>query len=90
MLDWVLRRVAGEADAESTPVGLVPAPGALPLDGLDVSEVDLAALLAVDADSWSHEADLTEEFFAQFGDRLPPELADQLTALRTRLGTATR
>ncbi|MCR6493079.1 phosphoenolpyruvate carboxykinase (GTP) [Cellulomonas sp. P24] len=90
VLDWVLRRVTGEAEAETTPVGLVPAPGALPLDGLDVSEVDLAALLAVDPDSWSHEADLTEEFFAQFGDRLPPELADQLTALRTRLGTATR
>jgi len=90
VLDWVLRRVVGAADAEATPVGLVPAPGALTLDGLDVPDADLAALLAVDTDSWSREADLTEEFFARFGDRLPPELADQLTALRTRLDAAAR
>ena len=85
VLDWVLRRVAGETDADATPVGLVPAEGALVLDGLAVSDADLAELLAVDTDSWSAECDLTEEFFAQFGDRLPPELADQLTDLRSRL-----
>ena len=89
VLDWVLRRVAGEADADATPVGLVPAPGALVLDGLAVSDADLAELLAVDTGSWSAECDLTEEFFAQFGDRLPPELADQLTGLRSRLEAMT-
>ncbi len=90
VLDWVLRRVAGEADADATPVGLVPAPGALVLDGLEVSDADLAELLAVDTESWSAECDLTEGFFAQFGDRLPPELADQLTDLRSRLEVAGR
>jgi phosphoenolpyruvate carboxykinase (GTP) len=32
------------------------------------------------------EADLTEEYFAQFDDRVPTELRDQLQGLRNRLG----
>jgi len=32
------------------------------------------------------EADLTEEYFAQFDDRVPAELRDQLQGLRNRLG----
>ncbi|GAB2450956.1 phosphoenolpyruvate carboxykinase (GTP) [Xylanimonas ulmi] len=84
-------RAAGSGVAEgaaASPVGLVPAPGALDVTGLDVPEADLAALLDVQPEPWLREADLTEEFFAVFGDRVPQRLRDQLASLRRRLTSA--
>ena len=55
------------------------------MDGLDLDDGRLARLFAIDADSWALEADLTEEFFAMFGDRVPPALHDRLARLRAAL-----
>jgi phosphoenolpyruvate carboxykinase (GTP) len=56
------------------------------LDGVDITEADLEELFRLDPESWMAEADLTEEYFAQFDDRVPAELRDQLQGLRNRLG----
>lgn len=87
-IEWALRRVAGELDAVDAISGRLPAPGDLNVDGLDLTEQDLARLFALDPDAWATEADLTEEYFAQFGDRLPTELQGQLVALRERIAAA--
>ena len=71
-----------------TPIGRVPEAGALVLDGLDLSADKLAELFAIDPVTWLAESDLTEEYFDQFGDRVPAELRGQLAALRGRLGNA--
>ena len=42
--DLVVALEAGRADAADPPIGFVPAPGALNLDGLDVDPGDLATL----------------------------------------------
>jgi phosphoenolpyruvate carboxykinase (GTP) len=68
-----------------TPIGIAPAPGALYLEGLDISDDELAELFHVDPERWLSECILTEEYFAQFGDRVPAELHAQLQALRERL-----
>ncbi len=85
VLEWILDRVDGRLAAVDSPVGLVPMPGSLNLTGLEMSDSTLQQLFAVDADSWSAEADATEEFFNEFGDRLPAALTQQLTTLRERL-----
>jgi phosphoenolpyruvate carboxykinase (GTP) len=85
VLKWIAGRLDGEAEALDTPVGRVPAPGALDVEGLSLSEADLATLLEVDADVWTEEAGLIPEFYAQFGDRLPRALWDQHAALTERL-----
>ncbi|MBX9246250.1 phosphoenolpyruvate carboxykinase (GTP) [Actinotalea ferrariae] len=85
VLAWALGRVAGTADAVDSPVGLLPAPGALDLTGTEVTDADLAALLAVDVDAWRQEADLTEAWLEQFGDRVPTEVRERLADLRRRL-----
>jgi phosphoenolpyruvate carboxykinase (GTP) len=36
VLEWVFRRCEGAVEAVESPIGLVPAPGALNLDGLDL------------------------------------------------------
>jgi len=86
VLAWVFGRVAGTAEAVETPIGLLPAEGALNVDGLDVSAEDLAELVRVDAAEWRDELPAIHEHFAQFGDKLPAELRAQLSALEARLG----
>ena len=85
MLEWVFERCSGRGEAAETPIGYVPAPGGLELEGLDVPEADVAELLRVDVDDWRAEIPLIEQHYAQFGDRLPPELRDELQALEKRL-----
>ncbi len=85
VLEWIVRRVEGNAEASDTAVGRVPADGELDLSGLDITDAQLAELFAVNPESWLAEADLTEDYYAKFGDRVPAALREQLSALRTRL-----
>jgi len=86
VLEWVFERCAGRGDATETPIGYLPAPGAIDTEGLDVSAEDMAELLRVDRDEWRAEVPVIAEYFARFGDRLPPAISDQLEGLRKRLG----
>ncbi|BDZ41338.1 hypothetical protein GCM10025865_06370 [Paraoerskovia sediminicola] len=79
------RRRRTDVGAVASPVGLVPAPGALDVAGLDLPDGALEALFDVPAGSWLAEADLTEEFFDRFGDRVPARLREELADLRARL-----
>ena len=85
VIEWVIRRIEGKADAVKTPLGLQPAPGALNLDGLDLSPQQVDELFAVNPDTWRAEADLTEEYFGRFGDNLPAAMSEELDQLRARL-----
>ncbi len=79
------RGVRTDVGAVGSPVGLLPAPGALNTDGLGLDDATLAQLFDIDPGSWAREADLTEEFFAVFGDRVPAALHDRLAQLRAAL-----
>ncbi|GAA3989723.1 phosphoenolpyruvate carboxykinase (GTP) [Thermobifida alba] len=86
VLKWIIERLDGTAEAEDTPIGRVPAPGALDTEGLDLPAEDLELLRSVDREVWRQEADLVPEFFKSFGERLPDELWEEYEALRQRLG----
>jgi phosphoenolpyruvate carboxykinase (GTP) len=85
VLKWMVERCADRADAVETPIGLVPAPDAIDTEGLDVSAQALDELLAVDVEGWRAEVPLIEEHYAQFGERLPAALRDELRKLDKRL-----
>jgi phosphoenolpyruvate carboxykinase (GTP) len=85
VLEWMFRRCDGEAEAEETPIGLLPAPDDLDTTGLEMSDADLAELLRVDGPAILAEMPQFEEHYARFGDRLPAELAAQLATMRARL-----
>jgi phosphoenolpyruvate carboxykinase (GTP) len=85
VLEWVFRRCEGRADAVDTPIGRLPTPGSLDLDGIEVSEQDLEELLRVDAPEWLEELPSLREHLATFGAQLPEELSAQLAALESRL-----
>ena len=85
VLEWMIRRIEGTADAVDTPIGLLPAEGSLNLDGLDLSKESVDQLFAIDQTSWLAECDLTEEYFDKFGDRVPPALRAELASVRYHL-----
>jgi phosphoenolpyruvate carboxykinase (GTP) len=85
VLEWIFRRCAGTAEAEETPIGLVPAAGELNTEGLDVSAEDVAELLRVTPQEWKVELPAIHQHFARFGDHLPDELHKQLADLERRL-----
>jgi phosphoenolpyruvate carboxykinase (GTP) len=86
VLEWIFNRVIGEGDALETPIGAVPAPGGIDIENIDVSKEDMEELLRVDTDGWRAEVPLIREYYAQFGDRLPPALSAQVDELEKRLG----
>ncbi|MGY4859604.1 phosphoenolpyruvate carboxykinase (GTP) [Cryobacterium sp. AP23] len=85
VLEWIIRRVEGSVAAVDTPIGRMPVAGALNVAGLDVSDEALEQLFSIDPASWLAECDLTEEFFAKFGSRVPPALQSELASLRYHL-----
>ncbi|MFO1536691.1 MAG: phosphoenolpyruvate carboxykinase (GTP) [Actinomycetota bacterium] len=86
VLDWICRRLEGEADAAETPIGAVPRPGDLDLTGLDADAGQVAQVLSVDPEEWKAELPNIREHFAEFGDRLPEALRTELAALERNLG----
>jgi phosphoenolpyruvate carboxykinase (GTP) len=88
VLKWIVERLSGQAGADATPIGNLPAAGGIDTDGLAVSERDLQLLLSVDADTWQEEADLTRDYFTTFGSHLPDQLWEEHEALLERLKTA--
>jgi phosphoenolpyruvate carboxykinase (GTP) len=85
VLEWVFDRVAGRADADTTPIGFVPTSSSIDIRGVDVTPGDMKELLTVHADEWRAEVPLIRKHFAQFGDRLPVELATEIDQLEERL-----
>ncbi len=86
VLEWVFERCAGRGGAVETPIGYLPAPGAIDTEGLDIKDEDMTDLLHVDSDEWRAELPGIVEYFSRFGDRLPAGIAAQAEALRRRLG----
>jgi phosphoenolpyruvate carboxykinase (GTP) len=86
VLAWIFRRLEGAVDAVETPAGLLPAPGTLDVEGLDVPEEALATLLSIDEDGLRAELEQVREHLDRFGDRLPAAVREQLGMLEERLG----
>ena len=85
VLEWILKRCDGTANAQETPIGYVPNPEDINLEGLDIDIETLKKILVVDKDRWTAEAEEIENYYKIFGDRLPQELTDELNGLKARL-----
>ncbi len=88
VLAWVFERCDERGGAEETPIGLVPSGDALDTSGLELADGAIEKLLRVDPEEWRGQLPRLHEHFAQFGDKLPDELAEQLRALEQRLEEA--
>jgi phosphoenolpyruvate carboxykinase (GTP) len=89
VLKWILDRLEHRAAADETPIGSVPAPGSLTLDGLSLSRATIDDLLRVDPNDWSAEAEATEAFLQKFGNDLPEAISREQEELINRLQRST-
>ena len=85
VLLWILDRCAGKVDADEVAIGYVPKAGDIDITGLEDENIDMQGLLAIDKQVWLDDVKNIEEYFAQFGDKLPKEMADELEKLKANL-----
>ena len=85
VLKWIVERVSGTGKAVATPIGNIPSPDAIDMDGLNVSADDMAELLKVDKDAWLAEIESIKKNYESYGEKLPRELKEQLESLEKRL-----
>jgi phosphoenolpyruvate carboxykinase (GTP) len=88
VLKWITERIEGVGNATETAIGYVPGDGAIDLNGIDITQETMSKLSEVDKSAWIDELALIREHYAQFGDRLPTELAEQLDALEQKLNAS--
>ena len=85
VLLWILDRCSGSVDADECAIGYVPKPEDIDITDLDMTVDDVKALLTIDKDVWLEDVENIKEYFAQFGDMLPKEMADELAKLEANL-----
>jgi len=85
VLAWVVQRCAGKGEVVESALGLVPAEGAIDIEGLDISPEDMAEVLKADPDELRAQLPQVKEHLAKFGDRLPDQIRAQMDALEERL-----
>jgi phosphoenolpyruvate carboxykinase (GTP) len=86
VLKWVIERVDGRANGQSTPIGIVPTADDLDLAGLNVDPADMDQALKVNPEEWRAELPQIEEWFEFVGQKLPTGIRDEFDAFKHRLG----
>jgi phosphoenolpyruvate carboxykinase (GTP) len=85
VLRWIIDRCKGTANARDTAIGHLPSAGDLDLQGLDIAPEALEELLAVSEPLWRDEFAGIDRYLAEFGDRVPAALKDELKDARARV-----
>ena len=85
VLNWIIDRCEGKADATETAIGYIPKPEDIDLTDLNMDIETLKDILTVDKAVWEQEAAEITEHYKKFGDKLPEELKEQLETLKANL-----
>ena len=86
VLEWILARCDGKVDARISPIGYLPYPEDINIEGMqDVTPDTIRDLLTIDTKSWLEDVGNIRDFYHQVGDRVPQAMWDELDALEARL-----
>ena len=85
VLEWILARCKEEVEAVEAPIGFLPTPEAINLDGL-AHRPDMDTLLAFDAEGWRAELTDLAGFFQEFEPRVPEGLHRELARVSAAIG----
>jgi phosphoenolpyruvate carboxykinase (GTP) len=77
VLDWIDRRIAGQAKALRTPLGYSPLFDDFDLSGLNIDRATFETLTQPRPQFWLGELDRQAVWFAEVGERLPAVLAER-------------
>ena len=91
VLDWIIDRCEGKVDAVETPIGYVPKPEDINIEGLEgeVSIDTVKHLLDVDKDLWKKEIKEMRRYYDEDikakGGNIPQAVYDELDKIEARL-----
>ena len=85
VLEWIIKRVMGEAQGRVTPVGVVPKLEELNLAGLDIGEDTMEKLFEINPGEWKNELKDVKIFLRQFADTMPEEMWQEYKNLEAQL-----
>lgn len=85
VIAWAIGRLEGTFQGRTSALGIMPELEELELAGLELSSESLEKLFEVDKSSWLSETEMISEFFAEFEDRLPKQMAAELEQLEQRI-----
>jgi len=86
VLRWIIDRCAGRAGAKKTPIGYLPRPEDIDIEGLELTPGAMDALLAVEAKSWRAEMRSVDAYLTEFGSHLPAKLREEHQRVISSLG----
>ena len=86
VLEWMIKRVKGEAGAVETPIGALPRPADLNLDGVSLGEEAVQKLFGFDQAAWCDEFASIGEFLEEYGPRMPEALKAEQARIHAALG----
>ncbi len=86
VLEWMIKRVEGQADAVETPIGHLPRPADLNLEGVALSQEAEAKLFGFDRDGWRSEVESIGHYLEEFGERMPAVLKEEQAHIADALG----
>lgn len=85
VIKWAIEQVEGKNSSQESLLGLVPTPGAIDVEGLDLSSADMAEVGKVSVAEWREELPMIETWFTKIGNKLPQQMESQLSQLRARI-----
>lgn len=83
VLKWIFERLDGKKNYEEKPYGRIPAKGALDLTGLNMNGNE-EKVFTITKEEGLNEVKELREYFKKFGDKLPPELTEELNKQEDR------
>ena len=84
VLEWIIDRSKEKIGAKKTPIGYVPKPADLDMNGIHITPKNMKELFRVTKAEWEEEIADVDKFFATLGNRLPSELRQEKEALAER------
>ena len=84
VLKWIIDRCEGSDAAVKSPIGWLPRPGDLDLEGLDIPHKCVVELFGIDHEEWQKELEGHQEFFESLGGVVPEKLLTQRQQLAAR------
>ncbi|HEU4772947.1 MAG TPA: phosphoenolpyruvate carboxykinase (GTP) [Lysobacter sp.] len=77
VLEWMIARVDGKADAVETPIGNLPTVADLNLEGIELDEEARTKLFGFEKSGWQAEFASIGEYLDEYGPRMPQALKDE-------------
>ena len=86
VLEWIFDRVDNKDVALESPVGYIPKPGSINIEGL--GELDMDTLMSIPKDYWQQEIQSIRKYYEeQFNEDLPPGIWQELDGLEKRINS---